>query len=92
MAGTQATITLNISSDSLTDGTEKFRVRIREGSINGPIVGTSEDITISDTSTGTGGGGGGGGDFGSDFDAVRFASGDGLVFNGVGMKIYVSPS
>ena len=88
MAGTQATITLNISSDSLTDGTEKFRVRIREGSINGPIVGTSEDITISDTSTGTGGGGG----FGSDFDAVRFASGDGLVFNGAGMKIYVSPS
>ena len=88
MAGTQATITLNISSDSLTDGTEKFRVRIREGSINGPIVGTSEDITISDTSTGTGGGGG----YGSDFDAVRFASGDGLVFNGAGMKIYVSPS
>ena len=88
MAGTQATITLNISSDSLTDGTEKFRVRIREGSINGPIVGTSEDITISDNSTGTGGGGG----VGSDFDAVRFASGDGLVFNGAGMKIYVSPS
>ena len=89
MAGTQATITLNISSDSLTEDTEKFRVRIREGSINGPIVGTSEDITISDTSTGTGGGGGG---FGSDFDAVRFASGDGLVFNGAGMKIYISPS
>ena len=89
--GTQAVITLNISSDSLTEGTEKFRIRIREGSINGPIVGTSEDITISDTSTGTGGGGGGG-DFGADFDAVRFASGDGLVFNGAGMKIYVSPS
>ena len=89
--GTQAVITLNISADSLTEGTEKFRIRIREGSINGPIVGTSEDITISDTSTGTGGGGGGG-DFGADFDAVRFASGDGLVFNGAGMKIYVSPS
>lgn len=88
MAGTQATITLNISSDSLTEDTEKFRVRIREGSITGPIVGTSEDITISDTSTGTGGDGG----FGSDFDAVRFASGDGLVFNGAGMKIYISPS
>ena len=78
----QSVITLNISEDFSSEGTEKFRVRIREGSIAGPIVGTSEDITIQSSESG----------FGSDFDAVRFASGDGLVFNGAGMKIYISPS
>ena len=78
----QSVITLNISQDFSSEGTEKFRVRIREGSITGPIVGTSEDITIQSSESG----------FGSEFDAVKFASGDGLVFNGVGMKIYISPS
>ena len=82
-------VSLSLSSDSTTEGTENFRLRIREGSTTGNIIATTDYINIADTSTGTGGGVGG---FGSDFDAVRFASGDGLVFNGAGMKIYVSPS
>ena len=78
----QSVITLNISLEALTEGNETFRVRIREGSITGPIVGTSEHITISDPTSS-----------GSIFiDPVRFASGDGLVFNGAGLKIYISPS
>ena len=83
-SGTQGVITLNISTDALTEGNETFRVRIREGSITGPIVGTSEDITISDPTPTSGGN--------NFIDAVRFASGDGLTFNGAGLKIYISPS
>ncbi len=81
-----ATTTLTLSSDSTTEGTEKFRFRIRSSTTTGKILATTDYISIADLSVSPGS------DFGSEFDAVKFASGDGLVFNGAGMKIYVSPS
>ena len=84
-------LSLTLSSDSTTEGTETFRLRIREGSTTGTIIATTNYISLADTSTSNGGGGGGSSD--NNFaDSIKFASGDGLIFNGAGMKIYLSPS
>lgn len=52
-------ITRTLSNDVTTEGTESFQIQIREGSISGTIVATSNTITINDTSisglTATGG-------------------------------------
>jgi len=45
------TLTIVVASDGVADGTDVFNVQIRTGSIGGPIVATSQNITIEDTST-----------------------------------------
>lgn len=52
-----ATVTNNIctiqrqfNNDSLTEGSDQFRIEIRTGSNSGPIVATSDVVTITDTS------------------------------------------
>ena len=45
-----ATIQKTVTADSATEGTETVEVAIRTGSISGPILVTSEPITIYDTS------------------------------------------
>ena len=45
--------TLTLANDlSMGEGTESFQLRVRNGSIDGPIVQTSETITVADTSVG----------------------------------------
>jgi hypothetical protein len=45
------TITIIVASDEVVDGTDVFNVQVRTGSIAGPIVVTSQNVTIADTST-----------------------------------------
>jgi hypothetical protein len=44
-------INLTIATDFTPDGTDVFNVSVRSGSTSGPILATSQNITISDTST-----------------------------------------
>lgn len=44
-------IDIEVSTDGTPDGTDTFNVQVRTGSISGPIIATSQNITISDTST-----------------------------------------
>jgi predicted RecA/RadA family phage recombinase len=44
------TFTVPVTADLLTEGRETFSVSIRTGSITGPVVATSSNITINDTS------------------------------------------
>ena len=44
--------TVTPTADTTTEGAETFTVSIRTGSVSGPIVDTSDAITINDTSTG----------------------------------------
>ena len=48
--GTSGTITLTAWADLLTEGTETFAIQIRSGSTAGPVVATSDTITLLDTS------------------------------------------
>lgn len=43
--------TLTLSNDLFVDNTETFNMNLRTGSISGPIVATSQNVTINDTST-----------------------------------------
>lgn len=45
-----ASISLTLSLDSLTEGSEQFVVQLRTGSVGGPVVATSSTITVQDTS------------------------------------------
>ena len=45
-----ASITINITSDFVTEGVEGFQVRLHIGSPTGPIIGSSDTITINDNS------------------------------------------
>lgn len=40
----------SLAEDQLTEGTEKFRLELRSGSSSGPILATSNEVTILDTS------------------------------------------
>lgn len=60
LSGGQATVTGNSASftrtwtnDTFTEGTEVFNFSIRRDSVLGAVVGTSSNITVTDTSTGT---------------------------------------
>lgn len=44
-------VTITLTSDGQTEGTESFQFQVRTGSTSGPVVATSETITINDTST-----------------------------------------
>jgi hypothetical protein len=44
------TIQIVVSSDEVTDGTDVFNVQVRTGSTAGPIIATSQNVTIADTS------------------------------------------
>ena len=46
-----ATITRTPSSDQATEGVEDFSISLRTGSVSGPIVATSNSVSINDTST-----------------------------------------
>ena len=46
-AGTSSTV---IAADQVTEGPEKFVIKLRTGSITGPVVAVSNQITINDTS------------------------------------------
>jgi plastocyanin len=50
VTGNSGTFTVNPDADVLTEGVQTFVVQIRTGSISGTIVGTSNAITINDTS------------------------------------------
>jgi len=50
----QGSFSVAAYADSLTEGAEIFQVQIRTGSIGGPIVATSANVTINDTSLGAG--------------------------------------
>lgn len=41
---------VNVANDETSEGVESFRVQIRTGSATGPVVLTSDEITINDTS------------------------------------------
>jgi hypothetical protein len=45
-----ATITRTLRNDSLTEGTESFRLRVHTGSTSGTVVATSTGVGINDTS------------------------------------------
>jgi hypothetical protein len=45
-----ATITRTLRNDSLTEGTESFRLQVRTGSTSGTVAATSSIVTINDTS------------------------------------------
>jgi len=45
------TFNVTPAADSLTEGTETFQVQLRTSNIGGPIVATSANVTINDTST-----------------------------------------
>ena len=47
----QGSVSLTLSSDSSTEGTEYFTFYVRTGSTSGTIVATSPQITINDTSS-----------------------------------------
>jgi len=49
--GNNAVISPTILSDAITDGVKTFIVELRTGSFTGPIVATTDVITINDTST-----------------------------------------
>lgn len=44
------TVTRTLSNDTTTEGSESFQLQIRTESISGPIVATSQTVTINDTS------------------------------------------
>jgi hypothetical protein len=46
-----ATITRQLRNDATTEGSETVILKIRTGSISGPIVATSATVTVADTST-----------------------------------------
>ena len=46
-----ATITRQLRNDTTTEGSETVILKIRTGSISGPIVATSATVTVADTST-----------------------------------------
>ena len=46
----QGSIDVTVSRDRVTEGTERFLIKIRETSITGPVVGISTLIRINDTS------------------------------------------
>lgn len=50
IAGNSGSFPLTMSRDLLTEGNETFTVYVRTTSTSGPIIGTSAEITISDTS------------------------------------------
>jgi len=45
-----ATFTVSPTADATTEGAETFTVAVRSGSITGPILATSDPVTINDTS------------------------------------------
>lgn len=45
-----ATVNIIVTSDATTEGAESFAFRIRSGGLSGPILATSSNITINDTS------------------------------------------
>jgi len=45
------TFNVTPAADSLTEGTETFQVQLRTGNRGGPVVATSANVTINDTST-----------------------------------------
>lgn len=49
-SGGQATINRNLVSDRISEGIEKFKIQIRTGSTGGPIILTSNEVAINDTS------------------------------------------
>jgi len=50
ISGNSGSFPLTLSSDLATEGSESFVVFVRTGSITGPVLGSSAEITISDTS------------------------------------------
>lgn len=48
-----ASFTVTISNDFITEGTESFTISLRSGGVDGPILGTSTAVTITDTSVET---------------------------------------
>ena len=46
----QGSFTRTLTNDSLTEGSETVIIQIRTGSISGPIVATSNSLSINDTS------------------------------------------
>ena len=53
VADGSASFTVTISNDFITEGTESFTVSLRSGGVDGPILGTSTAVTITDTSVET---------------------------------------
>ena len=49
-SGGQATINKTLVSDRISEGVEKFKIQIRTGSTGGPIILTSNEVAINDTS------------------------------------------
>ena len=54
VSNNSGSLTITLANDLLTEGTDKFKVQIRIGSITGSIVVESNIITIGDTSKGVG--------------------------------------
>ena len=50
----QADINRTLVSDRITEGVEKFKIQIRTGSTGGPIILTSNEVAINDTSVSIG--------------------------------------
>lgn len=50
ISGNTGSFPLTISRDLVTEGTESFLVYIRTGSTSGQVIGSSDEITIADTS------------------------------------------
>jgi hypothetical protein len=66
-----ATVTLNLTNDVTSEGSETIVLQVRTGSTSGTVVATSSSVTVNDTSQGftaeyliVGGGGGAGGNGG----------------------------
>jgi hypothetical protein len=82
---TIGSFTVRALADSLTEGSETFKVRLRTGSSSGPIVALSAEVTINDTSTSPPGGSGsylvvaGGGSGGARYNAGGGGAG-GLLY------------
>lgn len=51
LGGSSNTVVMSFSNDLTTEGTEYITLEVRTGSTSGPIVGTSERVSIIDTST-----------------------------------------
>jgi len=50
VSNSSGSISIQVSNDTTTEGSESFRVNLRENSTSGAIVATTSDITINDTS------------------------------------------
>jgi len=51
LSSSTGSINLTVKADGSPDGEDVFNVQVRTGSTSGPIIATSQNITISDTST-----------------------------------------